>query len=324
MPARDAWFDLLPYKSDELIIHGHAYRYLDEGEGDPILMSHGNPTWSFYWRRLVESFRETHRTVAVDHLGCGRSDKPEKYPYRLCDHVGNLVRLVEALDLQNVTLVGHDWGGAIGLGAVLERPDRFSRIVLLNTGAFPPPYVPLRIRACRIPLLGTLGVRGFNLFAQAALRMAVERRTSLDAKARAGLIAPYDNWANRVAIDSFVRDIPLTRAHPTWETLERIEVALPKLSQKQIALVWGMRDWCFRPECLDRLLMAFPDADVTRLEQVGHYVMEEAPDDVIGALRRLFDAGSDKQKESTSGDEVARDEAGPDEAGGEANADPAA
>ncbi len=157
----------------------HQLRYLDVGSGsETILCVHGNPTWSFYWRRVIERFSSSRRVVAVDHIGCGRSDKPprDQFDYSLASHRDNLIALIDHLELQRITLLAHDWGGAIGLASMLERQDVLERIILLNTGAFPPPYVPWRIAACRIPLLGTLGVRGLNLFARAAVPMAMSRQ----------------------------------------------------------------------------------------------------------------------------------------------------
>lgn len=270
--------------------NGETPRVLATGSaGETVLAVHGNPTWSFYWRNLILGLAGRARVVAPDHIGCGLSDKPARYRYTLAQHTENLLELVRQLDLRNITLVAHDWGGAIGLGAAAAEPERFARIVLLNTAAFPPPYVPLRIRACRTPVLGRLAVQGLNAFAGAALWMAVERQASLSSAARAGLIAPYDGWGNRVATYQFVRDIPLTRRHPTWQTLAQLEAALPTLANRPVQLIWGMRDWCFRPECLERLLASFPNAEVHRLEDVGHYVMEEAPDQVVAALCDLFD-----------------------------------
>ena len=155
--------------------------YVDEGPRDanPVLMVHGNPTWSFYYRNLIAGLADQHRTIAVDHVGCGLSDKPAQWSYRLQDHINNLANLVESLDLQNVTLVAHDWGGAIGLGTLQKLRERFKRIVLFNTAAFPPPYIPFRIRVCRWPVVGKLGLQGFNLFAKAAITMATERSLSL-------------------------------------------------------------------------------------------------------------------------------------------------
>src|SRR5690606_36920907 len=126
--------------------------YLDEGPAEghegTLLFVHGNPTWSFHWRGLVEGLRDRYRCVAVDHLGCGLSDKPQR-GFRLADHIEHLVSLVDSLGLERVTLVAQDWGGAIGLGTCLARRERFERVVLFNTGAFPPWYIPWRIAVCR-------------------------------------------------------------------------------------------------------------------------------------------------------------------------------
>lgn len=301
-----SWKTLYPFASHWYTLEAGRMHFLDEGpqaadardtspqaadapdtspqSASPprtLLMVHGNPTWSFYWRGLVTAFRDRYRVVVPDHLGSGLSDKPQDYPYQLQCHVGNLVRLVDALDLREVTLLGHDWGGAIGLGAAMLRPERFSRFVMFNTGAFPPPFFPWRIRACRTPVLGPLAMRGLNLFSRAALRMAVADPARLSPQARAGLLAPYDSWAHRVGVWNFVRDIPTSPDQPTWQLLERIEASLAAASAKPWMFVWGMQDWCFRPECLERFLRHVPHAEVHRLPEAGHWVVEEANTRII-------------------------------------------
>jgi pimeloyl-ACP methyl ester carboxylesterase len=278
--------DLLPYPSHELGVGAHTLRYLDVGSGDDVLLCvHGNPTWSFYWRGVIGRFADSHRVIAVDHVGCGRSDKPPRgaFDYTLAAHRDNLVALIDSLDLKRVTLIAHDWGGAIGLASLLERRDRFDRIVLLNTGAFPPPYVPVRIAACRFPLLGTAAVRGLNAFARAATSMAMSR-TRMNCETARGLLAPYDSWQNRVAIDAFVRDIPMSKRHPTYSTLENLEAELPSLAGLPSLLVWGMKDWCFRPECLRRFQSAWPSAKSVEIADAGHYVIEDAPGETLDAI----------------------------------------
>jgi pimeloyl-ACP methyl ester carboxylesterase len=282
------WRSLYPFRSRFLRLDGSRYHYLDEGSGSPLLMVHGNPTWSFYWRNLVTAFRNEYRVVVPDHLGCGLSDKPQKYAYNLSSHVANLVALIGQLDLRNITLMAHDWGGAIGLGAALAEPERFARIVLFNTGAFPPPFVPLRIRCCRTPVFGTWAIRRMNLFAKAALTMAVAQPDAISPPVAAGLLAPYDNWENRIGIDRFVRDIPLTRLHPTWRTLSQIESGLELIADRPVQLIWGMQDWCFRPECLARFQAVFPEAEVHKFEDAGHYVVEEASDHIIPLINRFL------------------------------------
>ncbi len=241
-------------------------------------MVHGNPTWSFYYRRLISQLSTQHRVVAVDNLGCGLSDKPNQHDYCLQNHIDNLCRLIDHLDLKNVTLMAHDWGGAIGLGALLARKSRFKNIVLFNTGAFPPPFIPFRIRVCRWPIVGKIGVQGFNLFARAATVMATERKGGLPKLVADGLLHPYDSWRNRVAIYQFVRDIPLSPRHRTWTLLDQIEHRLVELADWPSLLIWGMKDWCFRPECLRRLQRHWPRASVLEVADAGHYVVEDAAD----------------------------------------------
>lgn len=293
----ESWRELYPFRSHFFVIGDTRMHYVDEstddggdavGEGErlgrrPLLMVHGNPTWSFYYRDLIKAFRGRYRAVAVDHIGCGLSDKPAGHTYDLSTRIDDLSQLVEALDLRDVTLIAHDWGGAIGLGTVLRMPERFSQIALFNTAAFPPPFVPRRIAACRIPLLGTLAVRGFNLFARAALWMAVEDRRHLPAAVRAGLLAPYNSWANRRAIDRFVKDIPRP-GQPTWRQLEEIETGVTQLGLPAL-LLWGMKDWCFTPQCLDKLSEMMPHAQRHEFPEAGHYVVEEETATIVERLR---------------------------------------
>ncbi len=280
-----SWRCEYPFASNYLDIGSNQMHFVDqkpmeENGQDPVLMVHGNPTWSFYWRRLIDSLSQTRRTIAVDHIGCGLSDKPADYQYCLQNHIDNLCKLVDELDLKNVTLMAHDWGGAIGMGALLARKDRFKKIVLFNTAAFPPPFIPFRIRVCRWPLVGKIGVQGFNLFARAATFMATERKGGLPKSIADGMLAPYDNWANRVAIYNFVKDIPLSQNHRTWSVLEKIESGLQSVADWPILMMWGMKDWCFRPECLDRLSEHWPAAEVHKIADAGHYVVEDAAEKV--------------------------------------------
>lgn len=284
------WRPLYPFASHWVELPGGRMHYVDEGPANPertLLFVHGNPTWSFHWRRLIAALRPTCRCVAPDHVGCGLSEKPSKY-FRLDDHIENLLALVEHLQLDRITLVAQDWGGAIGLGAMLRAAERCESIVLFNTGAFPPRYIPWRIRACRVPVVGRLAVQGANLFSLAALRMTLARRSGLEPAVAAGYLAPYDSWANRQGVFGFVRDIPSGPDHPTWQTLAEIERKLPTFADRPIALVWGMRDWCFRPDCLDRFVDAWPRAEVHRLADVGHWVVEDAPEESLAITEEFL------------------------------------
>src|SRR6187549_3724693 len=127
------WRELYPFSSKFFDL-GPAHvrmHYVDEGSGPPLVMVHGNPTWSFYYRRLVEAFRGNYRTIAVDHIGCGLSDKPQQYNYTLAQRIDDLERLVISLNLEQITMIVHDWGGAIGLGVAERQPQRIARLVIL-------------------------------------------------------------------------------------------------------------------------------------------------------------------------------------------------
>lgn len=282
------WRELYPYASHYLPLDGPRMHYVDEGSGRPLLFVHGNPTWSFYWYPLITPLRDKFRCIAPDHIGCGLSDKPIDYNFTLAQRINDLVRLVEHLDLRDATLLVHDWGGAIGLGTALRFPERFSRIVLFNTGAFPPPFFPLRIRMCRAPILGRIALQGFNGFSRAALTMATEKPERMTPAVNAGLLAPYDSWANRAAVYGFVKDIPTRPQQPTWQLLDAIERGLPSLADRPVQMFWGMRDWCFRPECLDRFASIFPQADIHRFDDAGHYVVLDANERILPPLTRFL------------------------------------
>ncbi|RMG02612.1 MAG: alpha/beta fold hydrolase [Planctomycetota bacterium] len=269
LPAASRFFDL----------GGVRMHYLDAGSGTPVLFVHGNPTWVYYWRRPFAEVAEFRRAVAIDQIGCGWSDRPslQAYSYRLRQRIDDLKAFVEGLDLQNIALVAHDWGGAVGLGAATELPDRFSAIVLSNTAAFPGGRCPLRIRVGKIPLLGRWAIVGANLFVTAALRMAVSRRDALSREVKANLAAPYASAGRREAIYRFVEDIPLRPNHPSFGVLSTIERELEKLRHLPVCLIWGMRDWCFTPWFRDRFLEIFPHAESHELD-VGHYLVEEVPE----------------------------------------------
>jgi pimeloyl-ACP methyl ester carboxylesterase len=265
---------LYPFTPRRIEVNGHHLAVVDEGQGPTVVLLHGNPTWSFLYRHLINALKDNYRVLAVDHLGCGNSDKPQEYPYRLVDHIDNLEGLLEQLDINRASLVMHDWGGAIGMGYATRHPERISALVLCNTAAFRSSKMPLRIRLCRIPFLGPLGVRGANLFARAALHMAVTR--PMDPATRAGYLAPYDSWQHRVAIHRFVEDIPMDPAHPSWPTLLQIEQRLNQFRNTPVLLAWGAKDFCFTTDFLKKWQTLYPQAESVCYDDAGHYLFEDA------------------------------------------------
>ncbi len=282
-PEQHPLYYQYPFQSNFVTVKGHKLHYIDEGQGPVVIMVHGNPTWSYYYRNLISLLSAGHRVIALDHLGCGLSDKPQDYSYILKNHIANLEFLVEKLGVDRFSMVVHDWGGAIGFGMAGRKPERLEKIVVLNTAAFRSKRIPLRIQICRWPLIGPLLVRGLNGFAGSAIHMAVSRPM---AKEVAGsYLAPYDSWRNRVAINGFVRDIPLDSSHPSYNTLKEVEENLAGLKKQQVELLicWGGKDFCFNDYFYKEWLERFPEAEHHYYPDGGHYILE----DEFGAISKL-------------------------------------
>jgi len=240
-----------------------------------VIMLHGNPTWSFFYRHLIESLRKSFRVIVPDHIGCGLSDKPRSYNYSLATHIDNITTLIDSLGISTFSMVVHDWGGAIGFGYATRYQDRLDKIVVLNTAAFRSERIPLRIRLCRLPLLGPFIVRGCNGFAWPATFMAVSKPLKKE-DARA-YIAPYNNWHNRIAVSEFVQDIPLSPKDKSYRTLIAIEEKLHELRENkiEILIVWGGKDFCFNDTFYEEWKARFPEARTHYLKNAGHYVLED-------------------------------------------------
>ena len=287
--------ELYPFASHYLDVPGGRMHYLDEGSGPTLLMLHGNPTWSFYFRDLVKGLRDQYRVIVPDHIGCGLSDKPRQYPYTLATHIDNVERLVDHLGLTRVTLVVHDWGGPIGFGWAVRHPDLVSALTVFNTAAFldgkmptSKLALPVRIRVSGWPVLGTIAVLWFNAFARAATRMAVHKHERMTTEVRRGYLLPYDTPDHRIAVLCFVRDIPFTPRVPSYRVFEEIESGLAQFRDRPMAIFWGMRDFCFTPKFLGEWVRRFPDATVHRYDDAGHYVIEDAHERIVPVLRQFL------------------------------------
>lgn len=278
----DEFKRLYPFKSNYLQLKNNNLHYIDEGEGQPILMLHGNPTWSFYYRNLVKSFSGEFRTIVPDHMGCGLSDKPQDYSYTLDQHIENVYQLVSFLDIDNIILVVHDWGGAIGFGLLTRYPELFDRVVILNTAAFPDDNIPGRINLLRQGKMGEFLTRQFNLFAWPATFMTTTK--PLPRFVKKAYLAPYNNWNNRIAVARFVQDIPMEEEHPTFKVMGQIEAKIPAVKIPKLIL-WGGKDFCFSKHFYERWLEFYPDAEKHYYESAGHYVIEDELEDVT---RRIW------------------------------------
>lgn len=277
-----------PFQSNYLAIKGGRLHFIDEGEGPVIVMVHGNPTWSYYFRKLISLLAVDHRVVAIDHMGCGLSDKPQEYPYTLKQHIENLDTLLTQLNIGRFSLVVHDWGGAIGMGCAVARAEMIEKVVVMNSAAFCSSQMPFRISLCRLPLFGELLVRKLNGFAWPALFMAVEKR--LGKSVGNAYVAPYNNWANRVAIYNFVKDIPLKKSHRSYEQLVMIENNLDRLHTLKIPflILWGGRDFCFNNSFYKEWVKRFPEAEKYYFHDGGHYILEDKFVEIAPIVNHFF------------------------------------
>ncbi|MEE8161458.1 MAG: alpha/beta fold hydrolase [Acidobacteriota bacterium] len=271
-------------------IDGRRCHYLDEGEGDPIIMLHGNPSWSFMYRELIGPLQRSHRVIVPDHIGCGLSDKPsdEQYSYRLEQRVTDLEALLEEIGAdRDITLVMHDWGGPIGMGYASRHPARVARFVIFNTTAFLLPagkQLHWTLRFCRNSSIAAFLIRRFNLFAWCAGRVGFRAR-ALPGEVRRAYRGPYDSWENRIAILRFVQDIPLTGEDASYEVLRRTQESLPEFRETPMLICWGENDFVFDADFLDEWTRRFPQAEVHRFSEAGHYVLEDMCQSIIPLVR---------------------------------------
>jgi haloalkane dehalogenase len=282
-PGRD-------FNRDGLRLH-----YIDEGAGDLVVMLHGNPTWSFYYRRLIDGLRDAHRVIVPDHIGCGLSDKPDDsgYQYTLDRRVADLEALLEHLGLdRELTLVLHDWGGIIGMTFAARHPERIARLILSNTVAFHKPpgkSFPLALSLFRGATAGGWLVRRLNLFVRGTAWIGCKtHRLSRDV--RDAYAAPYDSWEDRIAIHRFVQDIPLRPGDRCYEQVSWVQDRLGQLQSVPMLIAWGMKDLVFDQPVLDEWLRRFPAAEVYRFPRAGHLLFEDEPEAALRLVRSFLAA----------------------------------
>ncbi len=290
---------LYPFESNWLNIAGNRLHYLDEGPPDApiVLMLHGNPTWSFYYRNLVLALRDRFRCIVPDHIGCGLSDKPgaNEYPYTLARRISDLSTLIEHIQPETpMHLIVHDWGGMIGFGWASERPEQIASMTIANTAAFPLPSekkLPAALWLVRNTGIGALLVQGLNAFSGLAARVAFKKPVS--SEVRKAYTGPYDSWDNRIATLRFVQDIPLSPKDPGYNIIANTEARLADFADKPCLLLWGEKDFVFDLHFLKKWKQIFPQAKVLSYPDCGHYVIEDAGQPLIQAVSDFLDQGDD-------------------------------
>ena len=293
-PAQPRRFEVRP---------GIQMSYLDEGprDGEVVVMLHGNPSWSYYWRTLVAGLSDRYRCIVPDHVGMGLSDKPDdrptaspRYDYTLQSRVDDLEALLRHAGVDDgtpVTLAVHDWGGMIGFGWALKHAAQVKRLVVLNTAAFPMPaakQMPWQIALGRDYFVGEVVIRAFNAFSAGASYFGVERKMPADV--RRAYVAPYDSWKNRISTIRFMQDIPLSPKDRAWPLLEAAGKALPSFADRPAFIGWGLKDFVFDHHFLERFRADLPRAQVHAFEDAGHYVLEDRHEVLVPEIRAFLDA----------------------------------
>ncbi len=265
---------------------GHRMHFIDEGSGPVVVCLHGNPTWGFLFRNLITALRQDFRVIVPDHVGCGLSDKPASVYFRAADRIAHLQELLEQLGIGRFSLVMHDWGGPIGTGLAVRRPDDIERLVYFNTTLAETSLLPTMIRQAAAPGIGRLLTQHTMRFMTLLTTLGVAQ--PLPDEIKQGYHRPYRTWANRRAIWGFVRDIPFSRSHPTAPLMDAMVAGLPALAAKPVKIIWGMKDPCFHPEILGQVAARFPQADVVRIANASHLVLEDAPGQAIAEVREFL------------------------------------
>jgi haloalkane dehalogenase len=259
--------------------------YLDEGHGDPIVMVHGNPAWSFLYRHLIRGLSPDHRCIALDHIGFGLSDKPSGWSYRPEDHARNLQALIDHLGLRDITLVVQDWGGPIGLSYALEKPENVKSLVIMNTWMWPVDD-DWYYRAFSGFMGGPLGrflIKRFNFFVNGVMKVATGDRSKLSGAVHQHYVQPLATPAERKGCWVLPKEIIGSTG---W--LRRLWEQREKIAGKPVLILWGMKDIAFREKELQTWQETFPDAKVHRLEGVGHFVQEEYGQEAVPILAEFL------------------------------------
>jgi haloalkane dehalogenase len=281
-PARPGWLSerLYPFESHFVKIDGHAVHYVEEGSGSPLLLLHGNPTWSFLYRELIKGLSDRYRCIAPDHPGFGLSRAAAGYRYTPAEHAGVLGHLVEQLDLSGVTMMVQDWGGPIGFAVATRQPDRFSAFVIGNTWAWPKsdPGTQLFSRLMGGPIGGYLILQR-NFFVERIIPSNVKRR-KLGQDVMDAYRGPFPTPESRRPLHVFPREILASRPF-----LAEIERGLSRLSDRPALLVWPTKDIAFREPERKRWEQVFPNRRTVVLEGAGHYIQEDASEEIIAAVR---------------------------------------
>jgi haloalkane dehalogenase len=285
------WIDRneYPFASHHFQTLAGKLHYVDEGQGEVVVMLHGNPTWSFLYRKLIKRLSPHYRCIAPDHTGFGLSDKPVDWNYLPEEHAKNLEALIEHLGLKNITLVVGDWGGPIGMQYAVKHPENVARFIVMNTWAWPVnnDFHYVSFSALMGGPIGRLLIKRFNFFVTSFMRVAFGDKSKLGDHAHQHYKDALPTAASRKGCYVFPKQII---ASTPW--LEQLWDKIGVLKDKPTLFVWGMKDVAFREKELKRWQQVLPNSLTLRLNTVGHFVPEEAPEELGEAVLAFLNDSS--------------------------------
>jgi haloalkane dehalogenase len=258
--------------------------YLDEGSGPPIMLCHGNPTWSFLYREIITALRDRFRCIAPDYLGFGLSERPAGFGYTIEEHARVVGELVDHLGLDGYLTMGHDWGGPISMAADTVRADRVRGVVLGNTLFWPTDDLSMKVFS---KMMGSWpmqwAILNRNFFVERLIPACTAVSLSEAVMAHYRGVQPTPEARQGVAR----MPIEILAAHPLLERLARDVPA--KLGSKPALLVWGMKDFALRPgRGIPRMRKAFTDHVLVELPDARHFIQEDAPGPIAAAIIERF------------------------------------
>ncbi len=282
--ANNTFNGTFPFVPHYLDMGEWRMHYVDEGNGEPVVLVHGDPTWGFIYRKFIAPISENYRCIVPDHMGMGKSGVPKTpYPYRLLHHINNFEALMLSLSLTDITLVLHDWGGPVGLGFAVRHPKLIKRLVLMNTWAFaqwPGGTFPRIIEIIRSER-GDNFVLKRNGYVKNAILGTTYNRTKITESIFGTYLAPYPTPESRLALLCWSRDIPVNETDPSYQNMKQIEENLNLFEKLPILLIWGMQDPVLRPSVLHLWKKVYPNALVYEINGASHFLQEDAPETIV-------------------------------------------
>ena len=272
---------LFPFKRNYFETLNHRIHYVDEGKGPAIVLFHACPMWSFSFRDLIKELSSDHRVIAFDLPGFGLSNRPDDFDYTLNGFINLTELFLNFLDLEEMTLVLHGWGGTVGMGYAVEHPHQIKSLIIMNSLGNSSYIPPLRLRLCRLPFLGPKLVSAFKL-----LQMGRVKPQSREVKE--AYAYPYRDPAAFRVLQRFLEDIPTVPEADSVQRMLEIETGMWIFRSTPALILWATRDWLYPLRLLKFWRHFLPDAQIHKIPRAGRYIQEDAPEQLRIIIREFM------------------------------------